>query len=412
MKIPFKFGFIPVASNITPVPPEEIASHIQNRLLKEGAVKLSGGEISVNMPVVFLVLTGGTEKKIIDLFSERKNHFGGEPLLLIAHTSNNSLPASLETLAKLKQEGNRGKIIYMDEFRADELNRYLKFLDVYHKLFKTKIGMIGNPSDWLIASSPDAETIGKLWGAEICKIDIKELTGSIDKADEIEALEKTGKLLLNASSVSEPSEIEIIETAKVYGSLKEIAVRYKLNAVTVRCFDLVTGKNTTGCFALAGLNDEGIIAGCEGDIVSTLGMVWLNYFTGKQAWMANPSRLNEKNNSLWLAHCTAPLNMISEYNLRSHFESGLGVGIQGQFEKGDVTLLRLGGRDLDKIWIAEGELTECGSDENLCRTQAHIKLKEPAKVSDLLNNPLGNHLLMVYGNYAGELKEWWELFIK
>lgn len=36
------------------------------------------------------------------------------------------------------------------------------------------------------------------------------------------------------------------------------------------------------------------------------------------------------------------------YNLRSHFESGIGVGIQGTLENEKVTLLRIGGKRMEK----------------------------------------------------------------
>ena len=47
-----------------------------------------------------------------------------------------------------------------------------------------------------------------------------------------------------------------------------------LDACVVRCFDLVTDLRTTGCLALSWLLDQGVVAGCEGDIPATLTMVW------------------------------------------------------------------------------------------------------------------------------------------
>ena len=105
------------------------------------------------------------------------------------------------------------------------------------------------------------------------------------------------------------------------------------------------------------------------------------------------------------------MSIVENYKLRSHFESGLGVGIQGELLKGEVTLLRIGGKDLDKLWLSKGEILESGSSENVCRTQAKVKLHGAAKVSELLNSPLGNHLLLIRGNYAKDLLAWWEMFI-
>jgi len=410
-----KFGFIPLASEITPIAGEQIAADIQNELIKNGGIKLPSSEIKNPLPVVYLILTGGTEQKLWNLYCERKTLFNREPVLLLAHKSNNSLPASLEILAKLKQDGVEGKILFIEdgftEKDKNELSQILAQIEVYHKLKNTVIGLIGSPSDWLIASSPDAELVENNWGPAVKKIDISELmqlTSAIEVPEESKLYNSfAGK----AESINGPTDESIKFAFKPYMALQKIIKKYNLTAVSVRCFDLVLDLNTTGCYALSKLNDDGVIAGCEGDLISTLGMIWLNYFTGKQVWMANPARLDEKNNSIWLAHCTVPTGMIEKFRIRTHFESGLGVGIQGDFSNQDVTLVRIGGKNLEQIWIAEGEIIEAGNDDNLCRTQVHIKLKGDAKPSDLLNNPLGNHLLMVSGSYSLELMQWWKTFI-
>ena len=91
-------------------------------------------------------------------------------------------------------------------------------------------------------------------------------------------------------------------------------------------------------------------------------------------------------------------------------ESGLGVGIQGTFSKGPVTLLRIGGTQMEKIWLAEGEIIKTGYAENLCRTQAEVRLTQ-GNVLELLHAPLGNHLILVKGHHNHRLRTWWETMI-
>ena len=107
-----------------------------------------------------------------------------------------------------------------------------------------------------------------------------------------------------------------------------------------------------------------------------------------------------------LAHCTIPRTLVESYRLRSHFESGLGVGIQGALPTGPVTLLRIGGKKMDRLWFAEGEILRSGDAENLCRTQVEIRLTNGGTVSDLLRAPLGNHLVLVYGHHLTQLRSW------
>ena len=169
---------------------------------------------------------------------------------------------------------------------------------------------------------------------------------------------------------------------------------------------------TTGCFGLAQLIDDGIIAGCEGDLTSTIGMIWAKKLTGETPWMANPAQLDELNNRLWLAHCTVPRSIVKSYTLRSHFESGLGVGIQGTFPLKPVTLLRIGGKELNKLWLAEGNIIHTGFAENLCRTQVEIEIISGGTVKDLLHVPLGNHLVMLFGHHLEQFRSWWEMMIR
>ena len=94
------------------------------------------------------------------------------------------------------------------------------------------------------------------------------------------------------------------------------------------------------------------------------------------------------------------------YRLRSHFESGLGVGIEGVLPPGPATVLRIGGKAMDRVWLAEGEITGSGSADDLCRTQARVRLTDGGRVADLLRAPLGNHLVLVPGHHLDRLARW------
>jgi L-fucose isomerase-like protein len=291
-----------------------------------------------------------------------------------------------------------------------QLVRAVHDLETYHLLRRARVGLVGRPSDWLIASSPSPATVRQAWGPEVESISVETLTEEMKTVSSKEARALAEELANSAQQVQEPNCAELEDGARVYLGLRRLVTRYRLSALALRCFDLVVRVGTTGCFALAQLNDEGIIASCEGDVVSMVGMLWAFHLLGQIPWMANPARLNEADNTLWLAHCTVPRCLTRRYRLRSHFESGLGVALQGEMPPGPVTVVRIGGAGLDRIWLAEGELLRSGDAEDLCRTQAEIRLTRGA-VSDLLRAPLGNHLVSVQGHHADRLRSWWEAMI-
>ncbi len=411
-----RFGYIQVKSQFVPteVSFQRAIRDYTDILDQMGGQEWSVGKLANPQPLFYLMTTGGTEQALLDLRLKRKELVADEPVLVLAHPAYNSLPASLEVLARLHQDHEGGRIFYLkgphDSSGFDQIAAAIHDINVSHALKQTRIGLIGTPSDWLVASSPDLEDIQKTWGTRVVKVSMDELKEFIGKVSS-DAIPPLREPLLNAArAVIEPSKRDIDEAVKVYLALKESVRKHKLQALTLRCFDLVMGLQTTGCYGLAQLTDEGVIAGCEGDLVSTVAMLWVQLLLNKTPWMANPAKLDEVNNTLWLAHCTIPRGLVKDYGLRSHFESGIGVGIQGTLANEPVTLIRIGGKRMEKLWLAEGDIIQSGKSEDLCRTQAEIRLST-GHVSDLLNAPLGNHLTMVQGHHLKRLHDWWTAMI-
>ena len=92
-----------------------------------------------------------------------------------------------------------------------------------------------------------------------------------------------------------------------------------------------------------------------------------------------------------------------KYIIRNHFETESGIGIQGLLPTGDVTIVKCGGECLDEYYLSTGTLTENTNFINMCRTQVRIKMNTPAEY--FLKNPLGNHHILIQGNYEVLLNE-------
>lgn len=409
------FGFVPVVPPFVGAQQEEgVVAAYAEALSALGGIRVDPGSLGDPMPLLYLVATGGTEGVVMHLREERAKAAPDEPVVLLAHPGNNSLPASLEVLARLQQDGERGRIVYLpapgDRHALAQVSAAVADIAVQRTLAASRVGLIGDPSDWLVASSPDAATVRESWGPEVVPVRMQELTDRLAAIAAVDVAEMTATFTEDATAVLEPSAAGLADVTRVYAALRSLADDLALDALTVRCFDLVLELETTGCFALAQLTDEGVIAGCEGDLVSTIGLMWARELLEETPWMANPAQLDEASNSILLAHCTVPRTIVDSYRLRSHFESGLGVGIQGELPLGPVTLLRIGGTRMEKLWLAEGEIVRTGDAENLCRTQAEVRL-DHGHVRELLHAPLGNHMVLAYGRHADRLRAWWEMFV-
>jgi len=392
-------------------PQQRIAGSYVEVLQALGGRHTGVGMAPSDAPFLVFVATGGTEQIVLDLRSVRAQSVPGEPVLLIAHPANNSLPASLEILARVQQDGMRGRILYLsgadDTEGLARIETALHDIAVRRQLQSTRLGLIGPASDWLVASMPTPEIVKAAWGPEVLPIPVAELEARY-RSVPADAIDPAVTLLRSGvADIVEPDAPGLEDSARMYVAMRELVKEHALDALTLRCFDLLLSDKTTGCFALSALTDAGIISGCESDLVSTVGLLWAQLLLGTTPWMANPSQLDVQANSLVLAHCTVPRGLVENVRLRSHFESGLGVGIQGDLALGPVTLLRIGGTAMDRLWVAEGQITATGDNENLCRTQAHITLSR-GHVTELLHAPLGNHTILVSGHHADRLAEWFE----
>jgi L-fucose isomerase-like protein len=381
-----------------------------------GAIVDSVGAADATRPLALLVLTGGTEQAVLQAVRRRHQEVSGEPVVLLAHPEHNSLPAALEAMARLHRDGNRGRIVTIRPAPArspergdDALAAAVHDVEVWHRLHRARIGVIGDPSDWLVASSQPGAAIRRRWGPTLAHVNIgSALERLVDIDADPDRL--AVPVRLGARHVNGPTTADIDTAARLEPVLTEIVERDRLDAVAVRCFDLVLDAHTSGCLALSALNDRGVIAGCEGDIASTVALLWAKYLVGQVGWMANPADIHADSGTIELAHCTVARTLVEHYDLRTHFESGLGVGIAGDMPPGPVTLLRLGGAELERCWCVDGEALATTPRPDRCRTQLDVRVT-PAIAAALLDDPLGNHLVVIRGHHAALFHRWWKTMI-
>ncbi len=363
------------------------------------------------LPLFIFVLTGGTEADAMRTIAAERMLERRLPVILLAHSSHNSLPASLEILAKIRQPGGNGSIAQAradGSFESASLRNIIAATATIQAMRSVRIGVVGKPSDWLIASSQGETEAASAWGAQLVEVPFSELTTEIERVRSISAPAETAAAMRDkAEFFKEATDADMRKSMDILEALRTIVRTHALNALTLRCFDLVLQDGSTGCLALSALADEGIDAGCEGDIPSIIGLHWLKLLTGQIGWMANPSRISiagdRKSAEMLIAHCTSPRSILSRYGLRSHFESGLGVAVAGIVPEGEVTLVRIGGAGLNQLWCSSARVNASPREEGLCRTQAVLSLP-PEKADELLSKPLGNHLVMVHGNWCSRIE--------
>lgn len=352
------------------------------------------------LPDAFMIATGGVEnlfKRIWAAIDVEMMCAPSRPktVTMIADGRNNSLAASLEILTWLGNNGLEGRIVHGTN---EEIISAI--VETFQETsLQGRIGLFGQPSDWLIASGVDREFLRQKYSIEIIDIDLQRPIEGIKTMPQTEAEKVAQALVKRAKGIVEPTDADMVEAAKAYLAIKKICQEERLDALTIRCFDIVKACGTTSCLALALLNDEGIVAGCEGDMQTLLSMFLAKRLCREVAFMANPSQLTDKTSML--AHCTIPLTMCEETIVRSHFESGIGVAIQGLLPLTDYTLFKWGGPKLERYFVTEAKAVETPYSDHFCRTQ--ITLNVDLK-SYLLQHSIGNHHVIIRGNHAEAIR--------
>ena len=368
---------------------DEFIEEINNELFDDDIELVNG----IESPFSFVFIeTGGSEQHFIKIVDELTR-----PIVLLTTCKNNSLPACFEIKSYLKQKFDEDAILLLGNEKelANSIKEVSKLLLARQVIDGASLGVIGKPSDWLIASQVDYSEVKKKFNINLVDISTDELKEEINKGI-IDDIPKSG--IINSLG----KDNEYLDGAlKIYSGIKRIVDKYNLKGFTIRCFDLIGEYQNTACLALAMLNDEGIIGGCEGDIPSMLTMFLIKACSNQTSFQANPSRIDLKSGNILFAHCTIPLSMVSDVKFMTHFESGLGIGIRGKLDEKEVSILKLNPK-LDHALFLEGQILSNPELDCYCRTQIEVKFEEDDGLFTLLREDFGNHLIVVYGNIVSE----------
>ncbi len=381
-------------------------------------------------PALIYIRTGGTEGLFVERIRAARLVPGAELVVrLLASGQSNSLAAAMEILSWLRQRGIAGEILHGSPAAIAARIRSFSAVPGTEKAVSApgapenglpgaeetlfapgdlilegkRFGVIGRPSDWLISSGVDYAAAKERLGAELVDIPIEEL---VAEAKEIEQ-KKPGSPGTTLPPETDAAPLKPLNAPKfgrkidagdwqgalaIYEALKFLVARYRLDGLTLRCFDLLTALHNTGCLALARLNAEGVTATCEGDIPAMLSMAVARALTGKSSFQVNLSRI--EGDRLLFAHCTVPLDIVQDYCYDTHFESGIGVAIHGILPEGPVTLFKLA-PDCRHMFRCEARLVANPYGDNLCRTQ--VVVEAPGAAAYFLQEPIGNHHILIPG---------------
>lgn len=342
-------------------------------------------------PCIVYIASGGSEIQFAGLMDRLQ----AEKIYLLTSGYSNSLAASLEILSYIRQHGKEGEIIHGNpKTCAGKLKAIVGGTQARKRICGMRLGMLGRPSDWLIASRSHEDILRECLGIQVVFISLDQLMEEYEKHTYRE------DCWTKQLEEMEFDRQELKKALELYGAFDRLVEKYELSGITVRCFDLLERVKSTGCLGLAILNARGIYGGCEGDLPTLVSMVILGEVSHGPVFMCNPSRIDPDQGEMVLAHCTLPLNMPYSMELKTHFESDMGVAVAGKIPEGEITVFKISG-DLKEYYMDRGRILENMQDPTLCRSQIRIQLPS---YDYFFERPISNHHVICCGDHTQALK--------
>jgi L-fucose isomerase-like protein len=283
----------------------------------------------------------------------------------------------------------------------------------------------------------------RVFGVDFPQYDASHVFMEMEKVDEKEAkaladefLGKVDKVNWKLDTGEEIKKDAILSQAKMALAFKRLQKLYGIDIFANKCMpDMMHidyGYGYGACIATAMLNDSGVTTACEADVPAGLSMYILSLLSGQRAVFADIARLNKKEKKITFFNCgSAPLSMadkkkkitvwpipgnIPDEAVPDEYYIGkvYGACVKLELESGkEATLLRIGGNDDTLRFHVAKAITappEVDPDNVTGNRWPGFAITLKGDMQKFLENTVGHHYSLVYGDYVEELRCLAELY--
>lgn len=213
-------------------------------------------------------------------------------------------------------------------------------------------------------------------------------------------------------------------SVRMYLAYKKFVSEHGYDALAVSCWPKFQDDyRYSVCSVLGMLNDDKIVAACEGDLMSAIAMLALQEMSGESTTLMDFSAFDESDESVLLWHCGPASKKFCQkngYALGENYSgmahekgkiNGVGVARDMEFDETDATVFRFSG-DMEKYLNLGGRFTGKGK-PSFCGSRGWLgglKLNgEKISALDFTNTVLASgfehHYPVAKGDYCDEVAE-------
>jgi len=297
----------------------------------------------------------------------------------------------------------------VDDRRAiDAVTMAARVAHAKRRLFNCRLGVFGYPRiKGQTQASVDEVELRKKIGCRLVGVGMDLLRSRMQQIDKAE-VNTTWERVTKGISRRSVSDEEIDEAVRAYLAIRSIVQEKHLTAVAIEDWNELIGIPN---LAVSLLNEEGVPAGCEGDVHATLTLYLLSILTGRPAFHGDLLGVLENEDALLVAHygAAAPSLAQSRESIsleRDRTPLGKGVSVVFRIRKGPVTIASLTGRrDSYRMMIAAGENVEA---REVFHGGVVANVKFHVNHRLVLDQAVGmsHHWMLGFGDVTNELLEY------
>ncbi|MEG2515081.1 MAG: hypothetical protein RSA92_07070 [Bacteroidaceae bacterium] len=175
------------------------------------------------------IATGGVER-LVSQHYEKLPH----PLLLLTDGLQNSLASALEITSWVHTKGLKAQIIHGDsQTIIKQINTDYENFKAQQFLYGKRIGVIGFPSSWLIASGVNYLLAKRRWGVEFTDSPLDDLVKKFNQISEEEVGEQSSSFASKALACREGSPQDLLTAMRLYKAVQLTCKEKRFDAFTL-----------------------------------------------------------------------------------------------------------------------------------------------------------------------------------
>jgi L-fucose isomerase-like protein len=316
-------------------------------------------------------------------------------------------------------------------FGAPDSERFLHRLELtigaltaLKKLKSARIALLGEVAPGFFNLTYDPENIRARLGTIVEQIPLEEVFQRARVTNDQQVRSIVADIQAKAQDVQVTSEW-MNRTGQLVQAIRSIAEEGSFDTIALRCWpEFQTEFAGFGpCLCVSWLNEIGIPTSCEGDVLSALSMLVLNYISGQTTTLMDLVAVLEEEDLIQFWHCgpTAPSLADSTgqrityhptlNRTKSHDQPRSGTSSDVVLKPGPITVMRFSS-SVDKAFVMGGEVVE-GPSRGYDGSRGWIshlhQNKMPITVPDLIETVvyygLPHHYPIVYGDWEAMLQE-------